>query len=312
MSAITQMSLVGVELERLHHQLAGVGGGAPVDAAEGIAGGVVADTAGVRRDVVGAATEAPLAGEAGGGRLEARQVDHARVHQDLLAHAVVALGVEEAEGIAAAHAQGTPVEKATAEEGGVDDPAPQPPPGNDHRPPGVVAGKAAGVLKLDPELGDETAVANLDELLRVLAHLPAQRAPVDAHVEGAGVEPGEPDGHGNTHREDVGDPVEQPEARAGGDEHSRHEDDDEHRECAPRRREGPREHSPHGPDPLDARARAGHGDAGEAVGHDVGGGGALDTRSRADDDAVPEGHEGQFLHVVGSDVVAPLQEGAGL
>ena len=245
----------GVQLECLHHEAAGVRGGAPVDAAQGVAGGVVARAAGVGRDVVGAAAEAALAGQAGGGRLETGQVHHAGIDEDLLRAPIVAGGLEDAEGVAPAHAQRPPLVEAAAAQGRLHHPAVATPRGDGERAAGAVAGQVAGVLHLHPELGQDAAVAHLDQLLRLLPHLRAQGAALGARLQPARVQPRQQQREGRAQGQQVGHAVEQPEARAGGDEEGRGEQHDERRERAPPRREGPGQRAPHG-GPPQARARA--------------------------------------------------------
>ena len=234
-----------VEFEGFDLQRAGAQGTFPVDAVDRVAGLVVADARGVWGDVMCASAEASLAGQVGGRRGVARQLERAWIDDESAPMPEAQLAVEDVERVGAAHGDWSevveaapvadglyaPVAVAGASEGGDES--------------GAVAGQVGGFFDFEPELGDGGAVDHFEALDDRFSGLDAvaRAGHADAHAlsRGPGPGPGEDDAEEQGVAEALGQPVVGREADGEGDD--RESDDDAERAAgaegrAPRAAEG--------------------------------------------------------------------------
>jgi hypothetical protein len=87
-----------------------------------------------------------------------------------------------------------------------------------------VAGEVAGVFDFEPDFWQERTVADLDDLLGVLAHLGPGCLAIHIGIDVARVPPDEQPRQRHGDRDDVDQSEEQPEARAEGREHRDQQD----------------------------------------------------------------------------------------
>ena len=181
----------GVELEFLDHQLARAGRGTPVDAVEAVAGGVVAHAGHVGGDVVGAAAHGLAAGQVAHRRRKGRDVHGGRIDDDGGGGRQVALQVEEAQRVAAAEGHGAQAEAPPLLAVGAYHPAlPLPAAEGVEHAAGEMPRQRGVIAHLQPELGQDGAVADLELLLGHFSHLRAAAAGEAAHLYPGDVGPG--------------------------------------------------------------------------------------------------------------------------
>ena len=200
-----------VELEGLHLEFARPQRAGPVDAVDAVARLVIADAGGVRRHVVRAAAEAPLARQVRRRRRVARQIDGAGVDDQRAPVSEAQLALEDPERIArAGHADRPQLVDAAPRAGRLQ--APRAPPIGPQRGDelGPVARQRRALLQLQPELGRARIVLDLEALDDRLARLHPVAAARHPHMQSQPGRPGPERGRGDAEEQRVAEPQRQP------------------------------------------------------------------------------------------------------